>query len=243
MFKIQYLLPLEAIAWGWAIVVCDMHIYMLFEGRRYWPYRLRQILVQYQVRRLKALSDVVNAPNIDRRRFLEAGVEHGHYPVDEGGEAYVAHPTRLGNLIESFESYPKVKYGLDAVFYWYRLWVMLDKDLREEIDTAQALVDSTIYIAFVLYVSGLVMFIYAGIGFTNVRLPYVPTPSVLFVLGIACFAIGFCIYCVSIPAHAQFGELFKSVFDQYRSKLVFDDLLNEVSRITGWTRSLFDDAT
>jgi hypothetical protein len=80
---------------------------------------------------------------MDRRKALEVGVEYALYPTDDDSAAYVAHPTRLGNIIESFESYPKIKYGLDSVFYWYRLWVVLDKDLREEIDSSQAVVDST----------------------------------------------------------------------------------------------------
>src|SRR5258707_794247 len=233
--KIEYLLPFEAIAWGWIIVLCDMRIYMLFEGRRYWPHRLRQLLVECQKRRLAALRNIIDAPTAARRRYLEACVEYELYPIDESGEAHVVYPTRLGNIIEAFETYPKVKYGLDSVFYWYRLWIVLDKDLREEIDIAQALVDSALYIAFVLYASGLVMFVYAGIGFTTtIRLPYVPSPNALLALGVACFAIGFSIYRLSLPAHAQFGELYKSVFDQFRSRLVFvDDVLNEVSRIMG----------
>ena len=243
--KFEYLFPIEAIALGWIIVISDMRIYMLFEGRRYWPYAIRELLIRCQKRRLKSLSDVLEAPSVDRRRFLEAGVEYGNYPVDDGGEAYVAHPTRLGNIIEAFEVYPRVKYGLDAVFYWYRLWVVLDKDMREEIDNAQAVVDSTVYTAFVFYLSGLVMFIYAGIRVSEgidlpylhwlslIRLPYVPAASLLVSLGAGCFVIGFVIYRLSLPAHAQFGELFKSVFDQYQLKLNFDDVAKEVERITG----------
>jgi hypothetical protein len=233
--KIQYLFPFEIIAWGWIIVVCDMRIYMLFEGRRYWPRRLRQLLVQHRQQQLSKLKDIVDAPPMaDRRRYDEACVEYGLYPIDEGGNAYVEHPTRLGNIIEAFETYPKVKYGLDAVFYWYRLWVALDKDLREEIDTAQALVDSAVYIAFALHASAIVIFIYAGIGFaTYVQLPYVPSPSALLALGAGCFLIAYLVYWLSLFAHVQFGELFKSVFDEYRSKLVFDDVLKEVGRIIG----------
>jgi hypothetical protein len=243
--KFEYLFPIEAIAFGWIIVISDMRIYMLFEGRRYWPYAIRNFFIHCQKRRLKFLRETLDAPSVDRRRFLEAGVEYGNYPVDEGGEAYVAHPTRLGNIIDAFETYPKVKYGLDAVFYWYRLWVVLDKDMREEIDNAQAVVDSTVYAAFAFYLSGLVMFIYAALRFSEhitlpylhwlstARLPYVPVPSMLFGLGAGCFVVGFVIYRLSLPTHAQFGELFKSVFDQYRVKLNFDDVGKEVERITG----------
>jgi hypothetical protein len=221
-----------------------MRIYMLFEGRRYWPAWLKKLSTLSEQRRLKKLADLLATPNVDRRRYLEAGVEYGLFPVDEGGDAYVAHPTRLGNIIESFETYPRVKYGLDAIFYWYRLWVVLDKDVREEVDNAQSVVDSTIYVAFAFYVSGLVMFAYAatqaithtGWAFLSwlpaIDLPYVPRLATLCALGLACWIAGYQVYRLSLPAHAQFGELFKSIFDQFRSKLVFDDVLQEVGRIS-----------
>lgn len=243
--KFEYLFPIEVIAWGWAIVVSDMAIYMLFEGRRYWPGPIRKLLMGCQRCRLARLSKIVlNTPaNIDPRRLSEAEVEYALYPISEKSEAYVEHPTRLGNILESFETYPDVKYGLDAVFYWYRLWVVLDKDLREELDSSQAVVDSTVYISFVLYVSAFVMLLYAVIGdaanvcwlhwLSGVKLPYVPGPSALCLMAVACLVLGFVVYRLSLNAHAQYGELFKSVFDQYRSKLMFDDILDDIARITG----------
>jgi hypothetical protein len=121
---------------------------------------------------------------------------------------------------------------LDAVFYWPRLWVVLDKDLREEIDSAQAVVDSTVYISFALFVSGLVMLVYAFLRWLSVELLYVPASNILCLMAVGCLFIGFVIYQLSLHGHAQFGDLFKSVFDQYRSKLVFDDVLDDIARIT-----------
>lgn len=242
--KFEYLFAIEVIALGWLVVVNDMAIYMIFEGRRYWLRPIRDLLIWCQKRRLRRLSEIVANPpprNTNRRRYSEAGVEYALYPINDGGEAYVASPTRLGNIIKSFEEYPNVKYGLDSVFYWYRLWVVLDKDLREEIDSAQAVVDSTVYISFVSYVSGPVMLVYAGLGaaagrftwLSQIKLPYVPSPSALCFMGLGLLIIGYVIYWLSFRAHAQFGELFKSVFDQYRSKLVFDDILNDIGCIMG----------
>src|ERR1700674_5058178 len=57
--KFEYLFPIEVITWGWAIVVSDMRIYMLFEGRRYWPTPIRMLLMWCQRRRLKRLSEMV----------------------------------------------------------------------------------------------------------------------------------------------------------------------------------------
>jgi hypothetical protein len=221
---------------------------MLFEGRRYWPRRLREFFVQCQERRKNRLAQIVAARPTERA-YLEAAIELGLYPIDKGGEVKVTAPTRLGNILDSFEEYPEVKYGLDAIFFWYRLWVVIDKALREEIDNAQSVVDSALYIAFALSTSGFVMFVYAIIGLApqinwpdlfglgaslaHIQLPYVPAPGVLCGLGMACLAGGFVIYRLSLPAHAQFGELFKALFDQYHTKLAFNDVLEEIGTIMG----------
>ena len=231
--EIKYLFPLEVVGWGWAIIICDMYIYMLFEGRRYWPIWVRDWLIVVQKRRLERLREVIESD-------VEAAVEYALYPVDDAGKAYVAYPTRVGNIIEASEAYPKVKYGLDAVFYWYRLWVVLDKDLREEIDNAQAVADSTIYVTFVLYVSGMMMWLYAimellaeNLWPSMIKFPYIPGPKPLVVLGAACFLVGFFVYRLSLPVHVQFGEIFKSIFDQFRLRLLFDDVVKEVGQIKG----------
>lgn len=242
--KIEFLFPIAVIIFGWLVLICDMRVYMLFEGRRYWPRWAKRVFVWSEEKRLKKLEKIVASQSGDRRVFLEAGVELGLFPVNDNSESYVAHPTRLGNLIESFETYPKVKYGLDSVFYWYRLWVVLDKDIREEIENAQSIVDSTVYVAFALYVSGSVMFGYAGLALLShaaqallhwqplTSLPYVPGPLTLCGLGAVCLMAGYLTYRLSLTAHAQFGELFKSIFDQFRSKLQLDDILKEVSAIS-----------
>ena len=249
--KLQYAFPLEVIAWGWAIIISDMPIYMLYEGRRYWPSGVRRLFIWFQVRRLKKLKHAVFHEPVGSRAYLEASVEYGNYPIKDSskqkheGESYVQYPTRLGNILAAYENYPQVKYGLDSVFYWYRLWVVLDKDLREEIDNAQSVVDSTVYVSFAFYLSGLIILVYAGIGALQqtswqaamyvslIHLPYVPSARVLSLMGFACIVLAFAIYRLSLPAHAQFGELFKSIFDMHRSKLAFDDVIKIVSEITG----------
>jgi len=245
--KVSYSYPFAVIAWGWLIAVCDMRIYMLFEGRRYWPDLIRRGFTKLQQVRLDRLRKKSEDANTDRRRRLEAQVELRQYPVNADGDLYVAFPTRLGNIIEEYETYSRIKYGINSVFYWYRLWVVIDKDLRDEIDNAQSVVDSSVYISFSLYLSGIIMFAYAGFdaavnmyrGWSwlsyvdNMHLPYAPAPPYLLYMGLACIIAGFVIYRLTLTAHASFGELFKSVFDMHRSKLDFEDVVTMVSAILG----------
>jgi len=105
--KVAYSYPFQVVAWGWLIAVCDMRIYMLFEGRRYWPYPIRWCLKKFQQIRLNGLLNVISNPKADSRRITEARVEYAQYPVSDYGDPYVAFPTRLGNLIEAYENIQK----------------------------------------------------------------------------------------------------------------------------------------
>ena len=60
--KFEYLFAIEVIALGWLVVVNDMTIYMIFEGRRYWLPPIRDLLIWCQNRRLKRLRELVG-PN------------------------------------------------------------------------------------------------------------------------------------------------------------------------------------
>src|SRR5690348_8279610 len=49
-------IPIEIVGWGWLIALSDMHIYMIFEGRRYWPIWLRVVLTRRENERLNKLQ-------------------------------------------------------------------------------------------------------------------------------------------------------------------------------------------
>ena len=42
-------------------------------------------------------------------------------------------PTRLGNVLRAAEERPRMKYGLVAVVCWPHLWMVLDKDAKDEL--------------------------------------------------------------------------------------------------------------
>ena len=158
-----------------------------------------------------------------------------NFPLNKvTGKSEAKFPTRLGNLITAYETYPRVSYGLDAIFYWPRLWTALDKDLREEIDNQQAIADSSIYTSFALWISAFVCLFYAGVRVAfRFHFPGVPKPFGLLLLVIAVALAAFSTYRISLFAHAQFGELFKAVFDQHRKKLEIDSVVEKIGALTG----------
>lgn len=46
----------------------------------------------------------------------------------------VERPTRVGNLIASYELYPERVYGVDGVYFWYHLTFLAPKESRDDVD-------------------------------------------------------------------------------------------------------------
>lgn len=196
---------------GFALLLLDMPIYMALEGRRYWPAWLRSWGVgrqQARLNRLQARADAASEPV-----RVEYDLKAGQYPVDSATSMPVARfPTRLGNVLASFETYPTVKYGLDGVFFWPRLWVTIDKDLREELDSAQAVVDGAVYASAAFAISAIICLAYWIAGLSPVWWHWL-------VGAIACLTLSRLVYLAALPRYVQYGELFEAVFDQFRGKL------------------------
>lgn len=234
--SLEYLFILETLVFGWLFVMLDMPIYMLFEGRRYWPGFVRRFFISRERERLDGLErdERVYAARGDRQRVREAGAEARHFPLNaETGRSEATFPTRLGNLLTAFEDYPRRVYGMDSIFYWPRLWVKVDKDLREEIDNVQALADSALYTVAALYACGLLGIAYVFFRLYGVTLvEFLPLRPFDWLLPPSCFVLGYMLYRFSLHTQAQFGELFKTVFDQFRREAQFGEVLGAVAGLT-----------
>jgi hypothetical protein len=279
----EILLGVIAALAGWVFVISDMHIYMLFEGRRYWPHWLAARFVSDEWSRLVGLrrrikrqrvmswagsriSQLRNALNVnsqmlrsavwplrirvlcgvarERRKMLrevrrlegrnsrqaaETAVDYRRFPINSSkGRPMALQSTRLGNLLTSYEQYPSLIYGLDAPFYWPRLWMNLDKDLREELDAMQALADSTVYTSFALYASALINFIYCLSVLLVSGIAEVDWTIAL--MGAGCLSAAYGLYRGSIHLHDQYGELFKAVFDVHGGKIDLAMAENELGK-------------
>lgn len=229
----------SAVFWGWFVTLADSPIYMLFEGRRYWPPPISRFFVRREgarmARLVRAVEERRKAPDSKTsNQVAEARVDLLDFPVDRmTGRPAAWYPTRLGNLMTAYETYTWTRYGLDAIFYWPRLWAILDKDLRGEIDEQQAVVDSAVYVSFAFYVSAVLLACYAvaaGLGYT---LPRDPSATVLALCAVACVLAAYGIYRMTLYKASQYGELFRGLFDVHRKRLDFDDVVDLVDGIQG----------
>jgi hypothetical protein len=193
---------------------------MLITGRRFWPTQLRKRAVLQQTARLAKIRGQADAET-DKARQIELDLLAAAFPLDrENGTPMALYPTRLGNLFASYETYPTVKYGIDGVFFWPRLLVVMDKDLRAEVDSAQAMADGALNSAFAFAVASPVAMLNA----------HLTQNGAWVVLALSSVLLCFLFYLSALPQYAQFGVLFCAVFDQYRDRLDFGSLVEDLDR-------------
>jgi hypothetical protein len=124
-------------------------------------------------------------------------------------------PTRLGNILRAAELYPadEGRYGMDAVFFWPRLYVVLPESMRTVLQEAQAALD------LMLVTSSLgLAFTAAAAGFLAATRTGHWLPWVTAVGGGALVAIG--AYRSAVQAAITFAEQVRTAFDMYRGALL-----------------------
>lgn len=127
-------------------------------------------------------------------------------------------PTRLGNVIRSFEYYPDKEYGMDAIVLWPRLVGVIDKEYAVSVDDAKTSFDFMLNSS---VLSGLTALAILAAGLANI-------PALLTDVGLVQWAVemllfillSFWFYRLSMRSAASWGGMVKGAFDLYRNKLL-----------------------
>lgn len=232
----ENIIIISTVICGWFFVVCDMHVYILLEGRRYWPQLLLNLFIKHERQRLEKINNAFNKAINDKnyRLYEELSAELRRFPIDEDTGNFVADfPTRLGNLLAAYEQYPKTRYGMDSIFYWNRIWLVIDKDTRTMIDDQAAVADSVVYVTAAFFIDGLIALLYILLKWLVQFNPlFLPGTNILFLLVFILPIIGYFCYRFSLHLHAGYGEIFKSCFDIYRDKVNVDEVVDYIAELT-----------
>lgn len=153
--------------------------------------------------------------NVLRIKLSEIGrVLRTEYPAD----SWLILPTKLGNVIRSFEEYPRVEYKMDAIVLWSRLQAKIDKDYAVLVDDLKTNFDFLLNCSFLSFLLALILFI-TGI---SVQIPFINLRSLFLwlgeILGLALLSLWF--YRLSIIQADAWGAKVKSAFDLYRNSLL-----------------------
>jgi hypothetical protein len=127
-------------------------------------------------------------------------------------------PSRLGNVIRSFESYPRRQYQMESIALWPRLMAVVDPDYRTAVAEAKALFDFTLNLT--------ILSALLGTGLVIDALLRTWTDSVVLGLtGGTPVAIGALVatlvfHRLTIGRAVAWGAVVKGAFDLYRWKLL-----------------------
>src|SRR5262249_41132653 len=127
-------------------------------------------------------------------------------------------PTRLGNVIHSFEDYSYREYGIAAVAFWPRLVAVISKEYAAVIDDAKASFDFMLNSSLLSYGLALLT-LAAGLVF---GVPSATPATALAWLGqVVVFALlGWLFYRFSVGQAAGWGEAVRAAFDLFRGDLL-----------------------
>ena len=127
-------------------------------------------------------------------------------------------PTRFGNVIRSFEDYPRRQYGISAITIWPRLIGKIDKDYAAMIDDSKVALDFMMNGA---TLSGLFTLILIAVGLVYEHPLNNRRAFTVWLIEIAAFALlSHLMYRGAINRAAAYGAKIKAAFDLYRWDLL-----------------------
>ncbi len=133
-------------------------------------------------------------------------------------EKWLILPTRLGNIIRSFEYYPRREYGMDGSEMWPRLIAAIDKEYAVIVDDAKTSCDFFITSSMLSGILSAIFFVVAfmrPVAITGRTILFTTVgKSVIFAV------LAYALYLLAIPRAEEWGRMVKSAFDLYRWKLL-----------------------
>jgi hypothetical protein len=184
----------------------------LWEG--YWPGSTDSRLAPYRYAarlaawRVKRHTDRWRSLDLDKdrdymRRFYQ-------FPVRQADVL----PTRLGNVLRAAEDYPgdDERYGMDAVFYWPRLYLVLPAETRSLVDSHRSGLDRMMLLASLTVpfpIASLIISAVAGISW----IAWAVSVVIAVVVGVLAYE-------GAVNAAVAFGDVIRSCFDNYRRTLL-----------------------
>ena len=183
------------------LATCSTSIVRLFEG--YWFPPLSWIFLRpataWHRRRLQTL-------------FSAGGDEKIYYDYPPNTRPDEVMPTRLGNILKSGELYANLRYGIDPVIIWPRLYGLLSDAALAGISTSRGALEFNLAAA----VTSALFAVVAGI--------YLLLAGGTWWLFLACFWAGFLgawiAYETALSTARVYSEQVKVVFDNFRNELL-----------------------
>lgn len=139
---------------------------------------------------------------------------NAEFPINEASVL----PTRLGNVIRSFENYPRRLYGMSAIPLWPRLLAKIDQKYAESIDETKTAFDFALNCSFLACVLALALV--TSCALMPLGAASLPLRGILLLSVAGLVFLSHRFYEVSIGRAAAWGNMVKGAFDLYRRELL-----------------------
>ena len=205
---------------GIVLLAINRDLYRLMEG--YGRYNPLKLLVWMEKRRYQRVVGELENLDDEYRESINSNKE---FPVKSrtrrnelmrqlaeefpDKEEYLL-PTPFGNVLRSFEVYPRYMYGFEAIDGWGRLLAVIPKDYLELIDAARAQVDFWVNLGVVLI---LLQIEYIVLAFMT------GTPLQWWII-LLFIGLGTVAPLRATSSAREWGDFVKAAFDVYRFNLL-----------------------
>lgn len=217
---------------GFLISSKDFYIYQVLNGYRCGPrffsWRYSKELKKYEKDKNNlAMLCKGEKDSSSEHRILSLSSKIRKNPFDRTITPNFFKPitwTRLGNIIEEYQTYSEVCYGMRFNVFFYRLWYVLSKDEQDDIEQRGAKADFLSYMSFLFLiyspVAGFGLFSQISgaslFGLSGYRLGAF-TWILAFIFSIIIHRI---FYECSLSAHENYGGYVKALFDVHHKDLI-----------------------
>lgn len=121
-------------------------------------------------------------------------------------------PTRLGNILLAGERYPRDRYGIDAIYFWPRLFPLLPDAFQRDYELAVIQYQFPLVVAFQSGVSTILC--------SAILLGQQAPPLFFLSVLVVGFALSYAAYVLSLMSAVELSEIQRSAFDLYRDRLL-----------------------
>lgn len=225
-------LVIEIFFWGLVISSAINPIYYVYEGFRLpWVTAAarsanRKLVAKTaaELKRLWTPDTYQHLSTRDRERVALLYQTLKDFPLQrptQGEEAahFVERPTRLGNIIATYELYPRSRYNVDGVFYWHHLLSFAPAMVVAEFDDTYGFAESLLLTSFAgalvalsnaaIVLGFIVAAIFPALAIAHVSINELHALA-LVVFGLLVFGL---FYYLALPAHRAAGKIFCTAVD------------------------------
>jgi hypothetical protein len=192
------LVDVAAVSWGWisilAIVFAAISVlHIVFARYHRWRY-------DKWCKKIEELAKTNKRQALTERRDLSR-----RYPLNSS----LILPTRLGNILRSFEHHPRHLYNIAPISGWARLVAVIPDNFRGLIEEQEANVTFLLNVILVILILGCEFFALRSAA-----------PTTLAPLALLTLPTAYIVYRAACSAAIGWGEFVRSAFDLYRLDLL-----------------------